>query len=392
MTALAPESAMDAIARLAPLIEEHADSSESGHTLARPIVEAFREAGLFRQATPLSLGGAESAALDFYRLVEACARIDGSTGWCLFISAASTLFTRTLATVDAERVAGNPATIIAGAVFPFSKAVAVEGGYRVTGRWPYASGCKHATHLFGGCILHDGDAPRMTPMGVPDMRMMLVEASQVEIIDSWDVVGLGGTGSHDIVMHDVFVPEGRAMPLASQPNEHYQGHLYRMPLFTLFGWPIAAVALGVAQHAIDIVTELAQKKVPAGPGITPLRERPLFHAQLADATAAVRSARAWLHDAIAQLERIAKAGAGAELSERVNGQLAASNATRSAREAVDLMFLAGGGTAVYRKGQLQRCLRDIHALSQHVSTGTASWEESGAALAGARLQNRLLLL
>jgi alkylation response protein AidB-like acyl-CoA dehydrogenase len=388
----ASESALEAIARLTPLIEKHADASESERTLARPIVDAFREAALFRQNTPVSLGGAENGAVNWYRVLEACARIDGSAGWCLFINGATGLIGRTMNAEAAEQIAGSGDTVIAGAVFPFGKAVAVDGGYRVTGRWAFASGCRHATHVFGICMLYDGETPRAGAMGVPELRMMLTEAPQAEIIDTWDVVGLAGTGSHDIVFKDLFIPERHAVPMAAAPNEHYQGPLYRMPFFTLFGWPMAAVALGIAQHAIDIVIELAQTKTPAGAAATPLRERPLFHGQLADAVAAVRSARAWLHEAIGELEATAKAGGIADLPARVNAQLAASNATRSARQAVDLMFLAGGGTAIYRKNQLQRCLRDIHTLSQHAATSPASWDQSGALLAGMPAQNALILL
>jgi len=394
MTALtATESPLKALERLAPLVRDHAAQSEAEATLARPVVDALIEAGLFRQMTPSSLGGGECDPNTWYEVVEAGARIDGSLGWCLFINGASGLFGRTMPDREAEAIFGDPAAVCAGTVFPFNKAVVVDGGYRVTGRWPFASGCKHATHLGGFCAIFDGDTPRQGPMGLPDVRAMLVPASEARIIDNWDVVGLSGTGSHDVAFDDLFVPDARAIPLAPlPPNRHYAGSLYRLPFMTMFAWPIAAVALGIAQHAIDIVTELASKKVPAGTAATPLNARPLFQLQLADAVASVRSARAWLHEAISELCTIAEAGAIADLPARINGQLATSNATRSARTAVDLMFLAAGGTAVHRKNDLQRCLRDIHALSQHAATSPATWESAGAVLAGLPPQNPLILL
>ncbi len=377
------ESPIQAIERLAPLIREHADASEAQATLARPVVDAIVGAGLFRQLTPSSLGGGECDPLTWFKVVEAAARIDGSTGWCLFINGYTGAWARLLPEGESEVLLREATTIFAGTAFPLGRALIVDGGYRVTGRWPFASGCKHATHLVGFCTVYDGEEPRKGPSGTPEIRMMLAPSSQVEIVDTWDVVGLAGSGSHDIVFNNVLVPEARALPFVpSGLNRHYQGPLYRLPFFTLFGWPIGAVALGIAQHAIDIVTELAEKKTPVGTDTMSLRERPLFQLQLADATAAVRSARAWLHSAISELADIAEAGGVADLAARANGQLAASNATRSARAAVDLMFLAAGGTAVYRKNELQRCMRDVHALSQHALTSPATWQQTGAVLAG----------
>lgn len=387
------EAPHESIERLAPLIREHAASSEADATLAAPVVEALIETGLIKQLAPSSLGGRELSPIDWFRTVEAVARIDGSVGWCLFINGATGLIGRALNEYDAEEIVGNPRTVVAGAVFPFNKALAVDGGYRVSGRWPFASGCKHATHLIAFCALHDENGPRPGPMGGPDIRIMLLPAASAQIIETWNVMGLAATGSHDIELNDVFIPEEMALPLVpAAPNRHYTGPLYRLPFLALFAWPMAAVALGIAQHAIDIVTELAESKVPAGPAPTSLGQRSLFHQQLADATANVRSARAWLHEAIELLWTVAQSDRSADLSDRANAQLAASNATRAARTATDLMFLAAGGTALYKRSELERCLRDIHALSQHAATSPSSWENAGAILAGQQPLNPLILL
>jgi len=385
-------SGIAAVERLAPVIQEQVAASEAARTLARPVVDALKEAGLFRHLAPAALGGAQPDPVEWFRTVEAAARIDASVGWCLFINGATGLVGRTLREDIAEAIVGDPDTVVAGAVFPFNKAVAVDGGFRVTGRWPFASGCKHATHLIAFCAVHDGDVPRVAPNGFPDLRIMLAPSSSARIIDTWDVVGLEATGSHDIEFHDAFVPETHAIALApSPPNRFYQAPLYQLPFLTLFAWPIGAVALGIAQHAIDIVAELAGSKVAAGTTL-PLSQRPLFHLQLAEATANVRSARAWLHEAIEALFETAKEGRPADLAARANAQLATSNATRAARAATETMYLAGGGSSVYRKNGLQRCMRDMHALSQHVATGPGSWENVGAMLAGQPTQNPLILI
>ncbi len=293
---------------------------------------------------------------------------------------------------DSAQLLGDPQTVIAGSAFPFNDAAVVDGGYRVTGRWPFASGCQHATHLMGFCMIREGDAPRTGPGG-PDIRIMLAPAAEVEIVENWEVVGLQGTGSHDIVFDDIFVPEARAIPLgAADQNRHYGGALYRMPFLALFAWPIAAVALGIAQHSIDSAAELAQQKVPSGTVQSTLSARAVFQLQLADAVAAVRSARAWLHESLEELMALAEAGDRIGLEPRINAQLAASNATRSARTAVELMYLAGGGTSLRLTSELQRWMRDMHAVSQHVATGPATWEQAGVTLAGLPSMNPMIML
>lgn len=350
------------------------------------------DAGLLRLLTPSSLGGMEIDPVGHYKVIEAAARIDGSFGWCLMILSGTGLYGRGMPEQEALRLIGDPVTVVAGAAFPFNKARAVEGGYRVSGRWPFASGCQHATHLMGFCIVHDDDAPRMGPAG-PDVRIMVAPAADVAIVENWEVVGLQGTGSHDLVFDDVFVPETCAVPLrAGKPNHYYEGALYRLPFLALFAWPMAAVALGVAQHSIDSAIELAQEKVPAGMVPSMLNARAVFQLQLADAVAAVRSARAWLHESLDELMALAEAGDMIDLEPRINAQLAASNATRSARAAVELMYLAGGGSSVRLNSELQRCMRDMHGVSQHVVTGPATWEQAGVVLAGLPPINPMIML
>jgi indole-3-acetate monooxygenase len=389
-----PTSPFETIERIAPILREHADDSERGAQLAQPIVDALIENGLYRLLAPKSLGGSEVDPITWFKFVEALARIDGSTGWCMFINGATGITGKNMPEADAEALIGDPRTVIAGTVFPFGRAQAVDGGYMVNGRWSYASGCKQATWLFGFCTVFDGDAPRMTPFG-PEIRMAGAPASDVTILDTWDVNGLCGTGSHDIVLENLFVKEAHAIPLVGQPNRHYEGALYRLPVMTLFAWPMGAVALGIAQHSIDIMLEKAQTKVPAAVAATdprPLRERSLFHLQLSQATSLVRSARAWLHEAVGEVWDLAQAGEAADLDVRTNLCAAAVNATHRSREAVELMYLAGGGAANYRSSPLQRCLRDIHAVSQHAATSPTAAEGTGAMLAGMPPPNPLLLL
>ena len=334
-TVVASPSLLDAIEAVAPTVLEHADESERGARLAEPVVAAMKANGLFKGLSPKALGGFEVDAVGWFKAVESAARIDGSFGWTMFINGASGLGGQTASEADAEALAADPDAIGAGSVFPFGKAVATEGGYIVNGRWTYASGIHHAKTVFGFAAIFDGDAPRMLMPGVPAVGIMTTLTKNVEILPTWDVSGLSGTGSNDFIMKDVFVPHASAgvIGVPAQKNRYFQGTLYRLPFMTLFALPIGAVALGVAQHAIDAALELAARKVPAGTTATPLKERPLFHVQLAEAEAAVESARAWLHHEVGEQYRMAEAGQSPDLAQRNATQLAASNATKSSSRA-----------------------------------------------------------
>jgi alkylation response protein AidB-like acyl-CoA dehydrogenase len=338
MTAHDPsETLLNAIDTLDPLIRHHADDAERRRRLALPVVRALTDAGIFRMCVPLALGGLEVSPLTFYRVVEAVARFDGSTGWCTFIGGSDGLVGAYLAPQTAEDLFGrDPRVILAGSVAPVGTATVVAGGYRVSGRWPYASGCQHCTWVFGGCHVLDGDQLRLTATGVPEVRMVLIPAAQATILeDTWEVSGLVGTGSHDFTVAQVFVPDaytwcfGPGMPRGPD----YQGPLYRFPLVGLFRLPVSAVALGIAQGAIEACLTLApSKRAMIGTGV--LRDQPFFQARIAEAVALVRAARAWLHTVVQQAWASTHTSGTASVAERTDLVLAAVHATRSAAEAV----------------------------------------------------------
>ncbi len=380
---------------LEPLIRTHAEEAERNRHLSPPVVAALREAGLFRMYVPKTLGGFEVSPPVLYRVVEEIARIDGSTGWCAFIGAVIGVFGAFLPDAVAEQLFGSdPNAIFAGALFPPGTATVCDGGYRVSGRWSYASGCHDCTWLVGGCFVVDNGQKRLVG-GAPEMRIVYAPRSKGAIVeDSWQVSGLTGTGSNDFTFADVFVPEeythrlGPGMPR----GKHFQSPLYTTyPLISAFAFPMAAAALGIAQAAIDEVMTLAQTKKPAAQQDL-LRDRAVFHFQLADAVALMESARAWLYSSVEQTWDVAVSGKIASREERGRLVLAAANATRSAAKATDLAYTAAGGTANYLKSPLQRCLRDIHALTQHVATSPQQWERGGRLLLGLDPQLPLMLL
>jgi alkylation response protein AidB-like acyl-CoA dehydrogenase len=390
------DTLLSAVRRLEPLIREHADEAERNRRLSQPVVTALAEAGIFRMYTPRSLGGLEVEPLTFYRVVEALARIDASTAWCVLIAGGNGAFAGScLPDQGAEAVFGrDPHVVTAGVVFPFGKAVARDGGYVVSGRWPFASGCQHCAWVFCTCNVFDGDQMRLTQRGDPEVRVLFIPTSQLTIVDTWEVSGLAGTGSHDVEIEQVFVPEAYTGLFASgmpPQSKHFQGPLYRYPFFPASALPIGAVALGVAQGAVETCLELAQTKQPAGT-TTLLREHPVFHVRMAEAVALVRSARAWLYTAVQHTWETMRTTGEVSFAERADVLLAGANATRSAAAAVDMAYTAAGATANYRRSPLQRALRDVHAVTQHIATAASQYESAGRMLVGLQPLNPMILV
>ncbi len=390
------ESLLASVQQLAPVIREYADRGEQERHLADPVVEALWEAGLYRLLIPREFGGLQVDPLTYYHVLEALARVDGSTAWCVFISDSVSLSLAFLQAEAVEAICGKGARVLISATaFPFGRAVSQVGGYRVSGHWPYASGCWHSTWHMAFCNVYEEGTtePQSDSTGKPELVITYFPRSQVQILDTWHVSGLSATGSHDVEVTEVFVPKAFTWKLTPQAprGPHFGDALYRFPFLGLYGWPIAAVALGIAQGAIDEITRVTQHKTSAlSPGT--LRERPLFQTQLAQAIALVRSARSWLYEVVTKVGE--KTAHGEEISseERAEFLLAATNATHSSAAAVELAYKAGGASANYRKSPLQRQLRDIHAVTQHIVTAPIQYETSGRLLLGLPLEDPAMLL
>jgi indole-3-acetate monooxygenase len=359
-----------AVRELTDSVPGRADEIEAARRLPPDLAAAFANAGLFRLCVPRSLGGLEAEARVLFRCIEEMSAADGSAGWCLMIGATTAVLAPLLAEPAAKEIYGSDPKVVTGGVLaPKGKARAVDGGYRVTGRWPFASGCQHCNWLTGGCI--DGDG---------DFRMVFFPATDVEIIDTWNVSGLAGTGSHDMAVEDVFVPSERAIALfAARPRE--TGPLYRFPIFGLLGLSVAAVGLGIARAAIDDLSALATKKTPMMSS-QPLAERSATQADVARARAALLAARAFMFDEVESAWEQAAGGNEFDLDQRVRLRLAAVHAARTAADVVDTMYDLGGGTSIYATSPLQRQFRDVHAVTQHIVVSPATYELAGRVLLG----------
>jgi alkylation response protein AidB-like acyl-CoA dehydrogenase len=371
---------INAARTLAPKIEATRADIERERQIPRPLLDALAEAGLFSLWLPKALGGPELNFVDYVRVIEELARADASVAWCATIAAGYSRIAGYLQPEIARRIFGGGRTVVAGAIMPTGKAFAVDGGYRVTGHWAYGSGIQHSTWTLGNCIVHDRDGPRLGLSGAPEIRLTIFPTSAVEIIDTWHVGGLRGTGSHDYRVADLFVPDDHsisyfdATPL--QP-----GPLYAGPMITVLSIAIAAIPLGIARAAIDAIVELAQVKTPYRSSLL-LRDKPTFQAAVGRAEALLGSARSFLLAAASELWEELSSGAAASMQRRAFVRLACTQAAQSAAQAVDFMYDAGGGTSLYENCRLERCFRDVHACTQHIATSTGSYEVAGRVLLG----------
>jgi indole-3-acetate monooxygenase len=390
MSDASPSSFVDAAKALAPQIQAAADENERMRQLSQPVVTAMTEAGLFRLWIPRALGGEETDPVTLIRVVEEVARADGATGWCMAIGGEYGAFGGYLQPDAAREIYGSDPHVITGGAFrPFGQAAAVEGGYRVTGRWPLGSGCQHCAWIVGGCRILDGDQPRLGPDGAPVTRIMFLPAAACEILDTWPSIGLRGTGSHDDAVTDVFVPAAHSLSFREPPAA--PGPLYAMPTIALFGTALAAVGLGIARHAIDILTELAGSKIASRSRRT-LRDDATMQTDLGRAEALLRAGRAFFYETIGEAWQVVSAGQTLSVAQRAMLWLASTHAVDTAKQATELMFSAGGAASPYAGSGIERCVRDMHAAGQHVTVAPANYAMAGQAFLGADMRTSLLLL
>lgn len=370
-------SFVDAAKALSSQIEAVADEIEQSRRLPPALVEAIARAGLFRLWIARALGGEEADPTTLVRVVEEVAHLDGSVGWCVAIGGSLGLLSGYLPTAAAREVYGrDPLVVTAGAFRPFGDAVVVDGGFRVTGRWPLGSGCGHSHWIVGGCRILDADQPRLAPDGSPITRILIFSAGDCEILDTWHSIGLRGTGSHHFAVSDLFVPAEHSLSFREPPSE--PGPLYAMPTIAVTAPVLAAVPLGITRHAIEIVRELARTKIVAR-SRRGLSEDAMMQANLGTAEAIVRSARGFLFQSLNEAWQTVCANQTLSLTQRAMLWLASTHAATAAKQAAELMFVAAGSAAPYASGGIERCVRDIHAACQHVTLAPPNYQMAGQA-------------
>jgi alkylation response protein AidB-like acyl-CoA dehydrogenase len=266
---------------------------------------------------------------------------------------------------------------------PPGKAVKTRDGFSVSGRWPFASGCQHATWLIGHFAVFDGDSPRLQPNGLPETRFGFLPAAECEIIDTWTTNGLRGSGSHDWAVNDRFIPEQRTFNLAG-PTTYRKGPLYTLPNLLLYKF--SAVCLGIARGAIDDFIALALNKPltfkspPASKAM--LRDETYAQCAVAQTEAIVSSARAFVFETVGDMWSTMITGELPSLKQRARARLAMVHASSGCTQAVELLYKANGGSSVYTGNAFDRRLRDIQTANQHTVVSLKTWEVMGRVLLG----------
>jgi indole-3-acetate monooxygenase len=374
-----PTDLNTAVGSLTSMIRAECADIDKTRAVPAAVTAALQDLGVFRLLAPHDIGGAEVDPITFLKVVEAASYADGSVSWCVMIGGCYSTFGGMLSAEGARAIYGDPTTISAGAFRPNGVAREVDGGFRVTGRWPLASGSSHANWYIAGCIILRDDQPIIGPAGVPLMREAFFPVEITEIIDTWESTGLRGTASHDYAVSDVFVPTSHTVWFQEPPN--CDRALYRMPPIAMFATFIGAVPLGIARHAIDEFSTLADVKTPAL-SANVLADTPVAQATLGRAYALVASGRTYLIETLNNLWVRVQAGQAPSLADRGALWLAATHAVHSALEAIEVLYTTAGASSVYSSCSLDRCLRDARTAVQHICTQETNFELAGRQLLG----------
>lgn len=372
------------VARIAPLVREHAGASDEHRRVSDAVYDAMLDQGLFSLFVPRARGGLEVHPVTACKVWEAVAKLDSAASWNLSQANGGLGMVPYLPDAGVEQIfAVGPQPIFAGVGFPPAQAVRADGGYRLTGRVAYGSGCLRADWIFLFFLNLTGGAPEMNPAtGMPVVRVGFFPRSAVQLHDTWHTMGMRGTGSNDISVEGVFVPDD----LTAIPNpKAAMASGFAGPLYRLGPWPVihgeATSSLGIAGAMIELLMDLAAGKTPAGTK-TVLRDREMVQSNLGRARAAVDSARAYLHHSAT--EAFAQVSDGSILTRpsKMALQLAACNASEASAKAVDLMWESAGGTAIWLDQGFERHFRDVHVTTQHAQKSPARYISVGRMMLG----------
>ncbi len=364
---------VQAAVALQPVLRGYHEEIEREQRLPPALVEQLRAAGFYRMVIPHALGGLQADPLTYLRVVELLAEGVGSVGWNLANNSIGQLVTLGLPDEGVEEIYAHGAdTVIAGTAVPGGgQAVPVAGGYRVSGRWQFGSGCQESAWMLGSFQVLDGNRPRRHPNGSLYWRGIFPRAEAEIVPGSWDVAGLRGTGSFDWTVEDVFLPERRTMPHAGIPLdnqwERWPGITYALPVQCWVGPHHSAVITGIARAGIDALIELAGGKQPRGRPAGLLCENPQVQDAVGRADAILNAGRVYRSAMIAELWNIVASGKPTTLEQRARCRLASIYAADNAREAMDLMYRHGGSTSFKGESRLAECWRDLHVVGQTVT-------------------------
>ena len=376
---------LDPVARArelaAPITAATADI-ERDRRIPPALLERIHESRLFRMLLPRSVGGDEVELGPYVRAIGEVSRHDGSVGWCLFQACSSSLLAAYLAPDVAKNIFSDPRTVMSWGPPSSSTATAVPGGYRVTGRWSFSSGCRHATWLGAHCHVVEPDGSlRLNAAGRPTVRSLLFPAKEAKLIDIWDVIGLRGTASDAYTLTDLFVPEAYSTTREDPTLRREPGRIYAFTMQGLYTVAAAAVALGLARGMLDAFEALAMKKTPRALA-SRLADNAFVQTNVAQTEAKLQAARAYLLDTLATITARATATEPIDIPDRALVRLAAVHAIQTSIEVVDFSYRAAGSDAIFTDRAFERRFRDIHTLSQQTQGRMANFEAVGQILLG----------
>jgi len=371
------EDVLAAVQSMEPLIRNTRDQMETERRMPMPLVRAMMEAGVFRMAVPRAYGGGELDPITQVRVVEELSRMEGSVGWLAMIGAAGGPMAAFLDPSVAERLFGPVDSVFAGQLRPPQHAEVVEGGFRVSGRYQFASGCQHASMMTCGCVLYEDSKPLLRPDGQQKARVMLIPASKVTIVDTWDTTGMRGTGSNDFVVDNVFVPVEESVSVLEPPR--VSGPLYRFaPIYLVCH---AGVPLGIARGALDCVLELCGRKEMM-PSRQLLRDDTQTQETIAWAEASVAAARNYAYGTLEDLWETLCKGDRASVKQRAHYRMMMVHCHQLAKQVISVLYDLAATSAIFRTHPLERYTRDIFTACQHRVVHLRMYRPAGRMLLG----------
>jgi alkylation response protein AidB-like acyl-CoA dehydrogenase len=375
----------DAVARAQGMVEplrSAADRIETGRALPADIVAALHEARLFRLLLPRSLGGDELHLKMLAQVIEVIAGADASTAWCLGQGAGCAMAAASLKPEVARRLFGPADAVLAWGAGIQGKATAVDGGYRATGKWTFASGCANATLLGGHCYIFGKDgSPRKRANGSPLDRTLLFDKSKAKIHDMWHTLGLRGTASHTYEVEDLFVPEEETFDREDPAATFEPGTLYLFHETYAYAAAFSALMLGIAQGMVSDLEALAMTKTPRA-SASSLKESPVFHSQFAVLQARLRAARAYLHTTLDEIWDKVEATREMPIEERANHKLATTYVINQGVDIATEAYRAAGQTAIFPINPFERRLRDALSASQQLQGRPSNFITIGRVMLG----------
>ncbi len=363
-----PGSYLTAARELAARVAAVTDHIDRDRELPEELFTELADKGFFRLLVPRSLGGGEIDYLEHLSIVQTFAEVDASTAWCINQNNVFATVSAKMPESLAQEIWGAPRAVVANGPSTNASAIPVSGGYRLTGRWNFSSGCRHATWMAAV-------APVTKPSrNKGEDRMLIMPKEQVTLVDVWQVNGLRGTGTFSFEVKETFVPRDRTFNPAATPRE--QGALYVMPMLLLFASGFACTALGVARSALDAAIELAGGKRPRLDRDV-LRDKPIVQREIGRAEAIWGAARAFLLETAATAWESACTVQVLTLEERIRLRLASTHAIRMAAAVVDIAYEVCGSDAIFEHKPIQRRFQDAHVITQQIQGRMAHYDTAG---------------